>query len=90
MADRYQWDKSKEATNLAKHGIDFDSIAEFDWAGATVVPDERLDYGEVRFRAYGTLHGAWCVVVFTMRGDVYRVISLRRANKRERAKYGPR
>ncbi|WP_367278469.1 BrnT family toxin, partial [uncultured Amaricoccus sp.] len=43
MADRYEWDSAKRGSNLAKHGIDFNEIARFEWATATVVPDRRVD-----------------------------------------------
>jgi uncharacterized DUF497 family protein len=88
MVDRYEWDRAKQDSKLAKHGIDFNEIARFEWATATVVPDRRVDYGEVRFRAYGRLGGRACVVIFTRRGEVLRIISFRRANRRERAEHG--
>ena len=88
MADQYEWDSTKRASNLAKHGIDFNEIARFEWATAAVVPDRRVDYGEARFRAYGRLDGRAYVVIFTMRGEVYRIVSFRRANGRERAEHG--
>lgn len=88
MADRYEWDSTKRDSNLAKHRIDFNEIARFEWATATVVPDRRVDYGEARFRVYGRLDGRACVVIFTRRGEVFRIISFRRATRRERAEHG--
>lgn len=89
MADLiYDWDDDKCAANIAKHGLDFADVALFDWNGAIVVPDVRRDYGEARFRAYARLGSTPCVLVFTRRGTLYRLISLRRANARERRKHG--
>ena len=91
MADfSYEWDEAKRAANHAKHGLDFPAVELFDWGGAIVVPDLRRYYGEARYRAFGTLVGLPCMVAFTRRGMVSRVISLRRANARERKRYGLR
>ena len=61
------------------------------FAGATLtVEDDRRDYGEDRFITIGFLGGAMVVLVWTPRGGAYRVISMRKANERERALYGPR
>lgn len=49
--------------------------------------DDRRDYGEVREIALGLIDGLVFVVVFTRRGDALHVISVRRANRRERARY---
>ena len=57
---------------------------------AVVVPDERQDYGEPRFRAFGPIHGRLHVLAFTMRGRVLRAILLRKANPRERRRYEQR
>ena len=60
-------------------------------AGATLtVQDDRRDYGEDRFITIGFLDGAMVVLVWTSRGAAYRIISMRKANERERALYGPR
>ena len=47
-------------------------------------PDERRDYAEERFIAIGETEGEVLVVVYTDRGDVRRIISARRANRKER------
>ena len=61
------------------------------FAGATLtVEDDRRDYGEDRFITIGFLHSAMVVVVWTPREGAYRIISMRKANERERALYGPR
>jgi len=84
----FEWDETKRASNLAKHGLDFADVEDFDWARAAIVPDRRRDYGEPRFRAFGMLAGTVCSVVFVRRGSMMRIISLRRANARERRRHG--
>ncbi len=54
------------------------------------VPDERRDYGETRFITIGRLDGRMVVTVWTQRDGARRIISLRKANEREQAAYGPR
>ena len=61
------------------------------FVGATLtVEDDRRDYGEDRFITIGFLDGAMVVLVWTRRNDGYRIISMRKANERERALYTPR
>ena len=54
------------------------------------VEDDRRDYGEDRFITVGFLDGTMVVLVWTPRGEAYRIISMRKANERERALYAPR
>ena len=54
------------------------------------VEDDRQEYGESRFITIGFLDGAIVVLVWTSRGDASRIISMRKANERERRLYGPR
>ena len=58
-----------------------------DFDSAVVDPDRRYAYGEDRFQALGMIDGRLHLLVFTMRGDVLRAISLRKANARERKRY---
>ena len=61
------------------------------FAGATLtVEDDRRDYGEDRFITIGFLDGAMVILVWTPRGGAHRIVSMRKANERERALYGPR
>ena len=61
------------------------------FAGPTLtVEDDRQEYGESRFITIGFLDGAMVVLVWTSRGDASRIISMRKANERERRLYGPR
>ena len=81
------WDESKAAANFAKHGVSFDAARQFDWDTAIVVADTRRDYGESRHKAAGYVGPRLFVPVFAERGDDVRVISVRKANRREVKRY---
>lgn len=82
------WDEQKRTLTLQERGMDFASVAEADWDDALTVEDSRTDYGETRFVSLVPIHGRLCVVAWCMRGDKLRVISLRKANSRERKLHG--
>lgn len=84
---RYEWDEGKRAANLAKHGIDFADAARFDWSTAMETVDNRLEYGEKRWVALGRIDRRLHVLIYTERNDNIRLISLRKANNREREFY---
>jgi uncharacterized protein len=67
--------------------VDFSAIESFQWEHALVEPDVRKLYGENRYRAIGLINGRLHVAVFTLRGENFRIISLRKANKREESKW---
>lgn len=84
-------DPVKEAANLAKHGFSLLDAKGFEWDTAVVWPDTRHDYGEARTVALGYIGLRIMVVVFVDRPPAQpterRVISLRKANKREVKRY---
>lgn len=84
----YEWDSGKADANLVKHGVDFVAVLEvFEDGHLLIVTDDRFQ--EPRFRAIGTVNGVVLSVAYTMRGDVCRIISARRASRREREHYRP-
>lgn len=83
----FEWDDDKLRANLAKHGLDFGAIARFDWATATNQQDRRRDYGETRMLYVGRIDGRLHVVIVAPRDGALRIISLRKANKREIARW---
>jgi uncharacterized DUF497 family protein len=83
----YDWDETKRAKNLANHGVDFALIEAFDWEHAIIEKDERRDYPEERYRALGYVGDRLHAAVFTIRLGNIRLISLRKANKREVLKW---
>lgn len=79
----YEWDSRKRLKNLLKHGIDFiDAVIVFEDDFAITIEE----YGAEEYR-YITLgqdaHGRILVVVYTHREDIIRIISARKANKKE-------
>jgi uncharacterized DUF497 family protein len=54
-----------------------------------IVDDDRFDYGEPRYRAYGLIDGIAHCLVFTIRNEQYRPISLRRAHAKEMKRHVP-
>ena len=85
---RYVFDPAKDTVNRTKHGVSL-ALAEVLFAGPYVsMADDRFDYGEVRAVGFGLINDRLFVCVYTDRGSERRVISLRRANKREMKCYG--
>lgn len=82
-----EFDSKKSAANTEERGISFALAADFDMDSALVVIDDRQDYGEVRYQALGYIHSRLYMLVFTERNNCIRVISLRKANKREVSAY---
>jgi uncharacterized protein len=83
-----EFDPVKDQINLLKHGVSLAAAANMDLERAIVIEDLRFDYGEMRFIAYAPIEDRLHVLWFTMRGTVLRAIGLRRANRRERQRYG--
>jgi len=83
-----EFDPVKDQINLRKHGVSLAAAADMDLDSAIVIEDRRFDYGETRFVAYAPIDDRLHVLWFTMRGNVLRAIGLRRANRRERLRYG--
>ena len=83
----YEPNPVKSDRNLAKHGVSFEDAAKFDWKTAIEARDIRRPYAEVRSVASGLITARLHVMVFTRRGLAVRIISLRRANRREIAGY---
>ena len=81
----YEWDEAKRHGNAQKHSIDFRQADAFGWDTAIVEMDPRS--AEPRFRAYGYVGARLHVLVFTWRQEKIRIISLRKANKREETRY---
>ncbi len=83
------YDPSKRARTLARRGLDFEDVVAV-FAGVTVeMEDDRKDYGEIRVICYGHLAGRLVVVVYVQRGDSRHIVSMRKANDREKARLAP-
>ena len=82
--------RQKRTAALEARGLDI-ARAEEVFVGATLtVEDDREDYGEDRFIAIGFLDATMVVLVWASRDGAHRIISMRKANERERTLYGPR
>ena len=87
---RITYDPAKRDKTLAERGLDFDHAAMI-FAGVTLtLLDDRQDYGEPRFQTYGRLGRRLVMVVWTPRGADRHVISMRKCNAREKARYEAR
>ncbi len=80
---RIEFDPTKDASNREKHGLSLALASELDWDEALVWVDDRHEYGELRMIALAPSTGILYYVAFVDRDDARRIISLRRANRRE-------
>lgn len=84
----FEWDEVKDARCRRERGFSFDFASEaFTDPNHLIEPDERIDYREIRLRLIGLIEDRVYVVIFTMRGQKTRIISARRANRREQNHY---
>ena len=85
-----EFDEAKRAKTLEERGVDMARAGEVFDGDTLTVEDVRIDYGETRYITVGFLDERMVVLVWTQRGDIYRIISMRKANDREKAIYQPR
>ena len=78
-----EFDPAKDESNRTKHGVSLSVASELDWEAALVWIDDRFEYGETRMIALAPKTEILYYVAFVDRGEARRVISLRRANRRE-------
>ncbi|MFQ5648644.1 MAG: BrnT family toxin [bacterium] len=84
---QYEWDENKRLANLVRHKVDFADTIDSEWDTALETIDDRFDYGEERWVALGFIGNKLHVMVYIFRAPKIRIISLRKANKRERMYY---
>jgi uncharacterized protein len=84
---KFDWDPRKARKNKARHGVPLELVRSFDFDNAKIVEDDDIDYGETRLIGVGFIQDRVYVVVFVERGDVVRVISLRKADRKEAEEY---
>ena len=85
-----EFNEEKRRKTISVRGLDVRRAGDV-FAGATLTAeDDRSEYGEIRYITVGFLGDAMVVLVWTPRNDSRRIISLRKANERERRLYGPR
>ena len=81
------YDSAKNASNIELRGLSFERAADFDFQTAVFTVDDRHDYGEMRYRGLGFMGGRLYALVFVETPKGVRVISFRKANKREGQRY---
>jgi hypothetical protein len=86
----YEWDEAKNRTNFAKHGLDFADAEQVLTGPCVTFVDDRFDYGEERLITLGLLAGRVVVIAHAPRDDITRIISMRKANRREQKIYQKR
>jgi uncharacterized protein len=83
----FEVDEAKRRVNIQKHGVDLLEAAEI-FAGYFISRiDRRTDYGEVRFAALGYVGQTAYIVIYTQRGDKIRLISARKAGRKDLERY---
>lgn len=82
-----EFDPDKSEQNARERGLPFSMVEGFDFETALIAEDARFDYREPRWIALGLIGDRAFVVAFTWRAERLRVISFRKANARETARY---
>ncbi|MDR9468444.1 BrnT family toxin [Marinospirillum sp.] len=84
----FEWDEAKSDTCFTERGFDFGYVLRsfFD-PERRIREDRRFDYSETRYQMLGQIEGRVFCVVYTIRQQRIRIISARKANKREVKRY---
>ena len=81
---KFSWDEAKRQATLEERGLDFALAAELFAGDELTSEDVRFEYGERRFISFGFVHTRLCAVVWTPRNGGRHIISMRKANDREK------
>lgn len=84
------FDPAKRAVTLESRGLDFADAGKVFAGPVFEIEDTRHDYGERRIMCFGLFEGRLVVVGYVQRGDARHVFSMRKANDREKARFGQR
>lgn len=85
---QFEWDAAKETRNIASRGIPFSVVERLDFDTALILNVTRVEDGEDRFKILGMIDGVLHAVIYTPRPPNLRIISVRRASRKEREFYG--
>ena len=84
----FEWDENKNKFNQEKHGIDFNDAKEvIKDDKQKISSDKRKDYRENRWKIIGKIYGTIISVIITKRNTAIRIISARKASRKERDEY---
>lgn len=83
---RFEYDPKKSASNLAKHGIDFEAAQEL-WDGPVMVFGAKPGTDEQRSLVLGMIGGKHWTAITTERAGATRIISVRRSRREEARRY---
>jgi len=84
---KFEFDPAKSRKYASTRGLPFELAEAFEWETAITNEDTRRQYPERRFMAIGFIDERLCVLVYTHSTDKIRIISFRKANKREIKRY---
>lgn len=84
---RIEFDPEKSLRNERERGLPFEMVIRLEWEKAIIATDSRKEYGEDRKVAMVPMDGRLYVVCYTRRGVAHRIVSFRKANKREEKIY---
>jgi hypothetical protein len=84
---RISFDPAKRDRTLSERGLDFADAAEIFAGRHATIDDQRRTYGEARYITAGWLRARMVVVVWTLRGNSRRVISMRYAHEKEEKRW---
>jgi len=92
MKIRFEWDEAKAASNFKKHGVRFETAARAFSDPFLLSVQDRIEHGEYRWQSIGLVEGLLLLMIaHTVRDDadgmIVRMISARRADKKERGRY---
>ena len=82
----FEWDEAKSEWNRVERDLAFDVVHDFDWEGSVTVGSPRR--GELRFKTFGRHGDEYLAIVWTLRANKRRIISVRRMHAKEARKYG--
>jgi uncharacterized DUF497 family protein len=84
------FDPAKREWTLERRGLDFVDAARVFAGPRYTFEDSRRDYGETRYLTFGRLGDRLVAIAWTPRGETRHIISMRKANDREKRRYGSR
>ena len=83
----FEWDETKNQRNILERRIGFAHAVRIFLGPVFEQVSDTEDYGEVRIKALGQVDDVVLCVIYTLRGDKRRIISARKASRREREIY---